>query len=65
VEFIRRFLLHALTKGFMRPENNNRIPLITISIDKGENAFAMGCPLEHPGSVQQSFIHHRPMPTGR
>ncbi len=45
-------------------EKDNRIHLITIPIDIGENAFAIRCPLEHRGSVQQSFIHHPSMPTG-
>jgi hypothetical protein len=42
---------------------DNRSPVITIPMDIGENAFAMGCPFEHRGSVQQSFIHHPSMPT--
>jgi hypothetical protein len=47
----------------LKTENDNRIPFITIPIDIGENACAMGCPLEHRSSVQQSFIHHPAMPT--
>jgi hypothetical protein len=39
-------------------ETNNRIPLITTPIDKGENTFTALWPFEHHGSVQQSFIHH-------
>jgi hypothetical protein len=46
-----------------KTENDNRIPFITISIDIGENAFAIGCRLEHRGSVQQFFIPHPSMPT--
>jgi len=46
-----------------KTENDHRIPLITITIDIAENAFTMLCPLEHRGSVQQSFIHHPSMST--
>ena len=41
-----------------KSENNNTIPLFTISIDIGENTFPTPCLLEHRGSVQQCFIHH-------
>ncbi len=46
-----------------KSEDDNRIPLITIPIDIGENTFTTLCLLEHRGSVQQSFIHHPSMPT--
>jgi hypothetical protein len=44
-------------------ENNNRIPLVTIPIDIGENTFPVFCLPGLRGSVQQSFIHHPYLPT--
>jgi hypothetical protein len=49
---------------FLKTENDNRIPFITIPIVIGENTFTTLCLLEHRGSVQQCFIHHPSMPTG-
>jgi hypothetical protein len=44
-------------------ETDNRILLITIPIDIGENTFTTLYLPGHRGSVQQCFIHHPSMPT--
>jgi len=45
-----------------KSDTNNRIPLITIPINIGENILTVFCPLNHRGSVQHSFIHHPSKP---
>ena len=50
-------------QNLRKSENDNRIALITIPINIGENTFTTLCLPEHRGSVQQCFIHHPAMPT--